>query len=132
MNCNKYDEIFLLLANVTVLSSQWQVLSFNRLSTDTADICVESGDTPTSSSSLGSSKTIVYDNGVNANYSSEGLQKMLTGFNNSSKQRPTSAPERRNSNNIRPNSPPPLPPNSSCSSGKFFWVEKSITCKWFC
>ena len=91
----------------------------NRISTDATDICSENGDPPTSPSSLSSSKTIVYDAGIEANYSPEALQKTLTNATNTNKQRPMSAPERKNSGNTRPNSPPPLPPNSSGSSGKF-------------
>lgn len=86
---------------------------------DVADIYVENDDIATSSSSVGSSKTVVYESGVEANYSSEGLQKTLGNFADSKKQRPKSAPERRNSGSVRPNSPPPLPPQSSGSSGKF-------------
>lgn len=90
----------------------------NRLSTDAADVCSENGDLPTSPSSLGSNKTVVYDTGFEANYSSEGLQKSITNATGARKQRSASTPERRNSGNIRPNSPPPLPPLSSGSSGK--------------
>jgi hypothetical protein len=91
----------------------------NRMSTDATDICSENGDPPTSPSSLSSSKTVVYDAGVEANYSPEALQKTLTNATSTNKYRPMSAPERRNSGNTRPNSPPPLPPLSSGSSGKF-------------
>jgi hypothetical protein len=90
-----------------------------RKSTDAADICSENDDIPTSPSSVGSTKTLIYDSGVEANYSPEGLQKTICNFTDSRKQRPASAPERRSSGNIRPNSPPPLPPHSSVSSGKF-------------
>lgn len=90
----------------------------NRISTDATDICSENGDPPTSPSSLSSSKTVVYDVGIEANCSPEALQKTLTNATSTNKQRPMSAPERRNSGNIRPNSPPPLPPHSSSSSGK--------------
>jgi hypothetical protein len=109
--------VILLLANIAV--TQFDVFhDCFRKSCDVTDICSEN-DIPTSPSSMGSSKTVVYDSGVEANYSSEGLQKTLRNFTDSKKQRPTSTPERRNSGSIRPNSPPPLPPQSSGSSGKF-------------
>jgi len=88
------------------------------MSIDATDICSENGDPPTSPSSLSSSKTVVYDASIEANCSPEVLQKTLTNATSTDKQRPMSAPERRNSGNIRPNSPPPLPPHSSGSSGK--------------
>jgi hypothetical protein len=90
----------------------------SRKSTDVTDICSENDDIPTTPSSMGSSKTVIYDSGVEANYSSEGLQKTVRNFTDNNKQRPTSVPERRSSGSIRPNSPPPLPPHSSSSSGK--------------
>jgi hypothetical protein len=90
-----------------------------RKSIDATDVCSENDDIPTSPSSMGSSKTVVYDSGVEANYSPEGLQKTVWNFTDSKKQRPTSAPERKSSGNVRPNSPPPLPPHSPGSSGKF-------------
>jgi hypothetical protein len=91
----------------------------SRKSSDVADICLENDDIVTSPSSMGSNKTVMYDGGVEANYISEGLQKTVRNPTDSKKQRPTSAPERRNSGSVRPNSPPPLPPQSSGSSGKF-------------
>jgi hypothetical protein len=91
----------------------------NRMSTDATDICSENGDPPTSPSSLSSSKTVVYDAGTEANCSPEASQKTLTNATSTNKQRSVSAPERRNSGNTRPNSPPPLPPHSSGSSGNF-------------
>jgi hypothetical protein len=91
----------------------------NRLSADATDICSENGDPPTSPSSLSSSKTVVYDVGIEANCSPEALQKTLTNATSTDKQKAMSAPERRNSGNVRPNSPPPLPPHSSGSSGQF-------------
>jgi len=90
--------------------------SSNRMSTDATDICSENGDPPTSPSSLSSSKTVVYDASIEANCSPEVLQKTLTNATSTNKQRPNSATERRNSGNIRPNSPPPLPPHNSGSS----------------
>lgn len=110
--------MFLLLANIAVTRLYvFQICS--RKSSDVADICSENDDIATVPSSMGSSKTVVYDSGVETNYSSEGLQKTLRNFTDSKKQRPASAPERRNSGSVRPNSPPPLPPQSSGSSGKF-------------
>jgi hypothetical protein len=91
----------------------------NRMSTDATDICSENGDPPTSPSSLSSSKTVVCDAGVEARSSPEALQKTLTNSASTNKQRPMSAPERRNSGNIRPNAPPPLPPHISGPSGMF-------------
>jgi hypothetical protein len=108
----------LLLANIVIIHCDLFCF-FTRKSTDAADICSEYGDIPTSHSSVGSSKMVVYGSGVEANCSSVGLQKMLTNSTNSKKQRLTLAPERRNSGNVRPNSPPPLPPHSSGSSGKY-------------
>ncbi|KAJ4431135.1 hypothetical protein ANN_19730 [Periplaneta americana] len=90
--------------------------SSGRRSTDTTDICSENGDTPTSPSSMSSSKTVVYDSGMEANYSQDTVQKTVANATTNKKQRPTSAPERRSSGNIRPNSPPPLPPHSSSSA----------------
>ena len=89
------------------------------MSADATDMCSENGDLPASPSSSGSNKTIVYDAGMEVNCSSEGLQKTLTNATGTKKQKPTSAAERRNSGSTRPNSPPPLPPHSSGSSGKF-------------
>jgi len=104
-----------------------------RMSTDATDICSENGDPPTSPSSLSSSKTVVYDAGIEANYSPEALLKTLTNAASTNKQRPMSAPERRNSGNARPNSPPPLPPHSSGSSGKFEREGRRCHCKiWSC
>ncbi|XP_069677432.1 uncharacterized protein Exn isoform X2 [Periplaneta americana] len=90
--------------------------SSGRRLTDTTDICSENGDTPTSPSSMSSSKTVVYDSGMEANYSQDMVQKTVANTTTNKKQRPTSAPERRSSGNIRPNSPPPLPPHSSSSA----------------
>ncbi|PSN52299.1 hypothetical protein C0J52_08549 [Blattella germanica] len=78
--------------------------SVHRKSVDGGEACTENGDTPTSLSSAANSKTVVYDLGAELN---EKLQRHSA---TSKKQRPASAPERRGSGNIRPNSPPPLPP----------------------
>jgi hypothetical protein len=93
---------------------------YSRKFNDATYICSENDIIPTSPSNMGNNKTVVYDSGVEANYSPEGLQKTVKTCTDSKKQRPASAPDRRSSGSIRPNSPPPLPPQSSGSSGKFF------------
>jgi hypothetical protein len=113
------DEISAMVLYEPRISHRGLFYMCNRTSIDSTDICSENGDPPTSPSSLSSSKTVVYGAGTEANYSPEGSQKALTNATSTNQQRPTSATERRNSGNIRPNSPPPLPPRISGSSGKF-------------
>ena len=77
---------------------------------DNQELNSENGDTPTSPSSISSSKTVVYESGVEAYSSQEKSQRGSISCLNNNKQRPNSAPERRSSGTVRPNSPPPLPP----------------------